>query len=40
MFVLTVDKNRNSLNPTHPARARRFLKEGRAVVLRRYPFTI
>ncbi|NET09179.1 MAG: HNH endonuclease [Merismopedia sp. SIO2A8] len=40
MFVLTVDKNRNPLNPTHPARARRFLKEGRAVVLRRYPFTI
>ncbi|NEO99217.1 MAG: HNH endonuclease, partial [Symploca sp. SIO2E9] len=40
MFVLTVDKNRNPLNPTHPARARRFLKEGRAVVVRRYPFTI
>ena len=40
MFVLVVDKNRKPLNPCHPARARKFLKEGRAVVLRRYPFTI
>ncbi len=40
MFVLVVDKNRKPLNPCHPARARKFLKEGRAIVLRRYPFTI
>lgn len=40
MFVLVVDKNRKPLNPCHPARARKFLKEGRAAVLRRYPFTI
>ncbi|NEO98771.1 MAG: HNH endonuclease [Symploca sp. SIO2E9] len=40
MFVLTVDKNRFPLNPTHPARARKFLQQGRAVILRRYPFTI
>ncbi|EDX73244.1 HNH endonuclease domain protein [Coleofasciculus chthonoplastes PCC 7420] len=40
MFVLVVDKNRKPLNPCHPARARKFLKEGKAVVLRRYPFTI
>lgn len=40
MFVLVVDKNKKPLNPCHPARARKFLKEGRAVVLRRYPFTI
>ncbi|MEB3826970.1 RRXRR domain-containing protein, partial [Phormidium sp. CCY1219] len=40
MFVLVVDKNRKPLNPCHPARARKFLKEERAVVLRRYPFTI
>ncbi len=26
--------------PTHPARARKFLKAGRAAVYRRYPFTI
>ncbi|MEB3830951.1 RRXRR domain-containing protein, partial [Phormidium sp. CCY1219] len=40
MFVLVVGKNRKPLNPCHPARARKFLKEERAVVLRRYPFTI
>jgi 5-methylcytosine-specific restriction endonuclease McrA len=40
MFVLVVDQNRKPLNPCHPARARKFLKSGRAVVLRRYPFTI
>ncbi|MEQ9353824.1 RRXRR domain-containing protein [Coleofasciculus chthonoplastes] len=33
MFVFVVDKNRNALNPCHPARARKFLKSGRAVVL-------
>ncbi|WP_446364607.1 RRXRR domain-containing protein [Coleofasciculus sp. G3-WIS-01] len=37
MFVLVVDKNRKPLNPCHPARARKFLKSGRAAVLRRYP---
>ncbi len=40
MFVLVVDKSRNPLNPCHPARARKLLKSERAVVLRRYPFTI
>lgn len=40
MFVLVVDKNKKPLNPCHPARARKFLKQGRAVVIRRYPFTI
>ncbi|MFP5272791.1 RRXRR domain-containing protein [Coleofasciculus sp.] len=40
MFILVVDKNRKPINPCHPSRARKFLKQGRAVVLRRYPFTI
>ncbi|HEY9710887.1 MAG TPA: RRXRR domain-containing protein, partial [Oculatellaceae cyanobacterium] len=40
MFVFVVDKNKLPLSPTHPARARRLLKNGRASVLRRYPFTI
>lgn len=38
--VLVVDKNRDPLMPCHPARARELLKNGRAKVLRRYPFTI
>lgn len=39
-FVLSLDTNRNPLDPTHPAKARRLLKSGRASVFRRYPFTI
>lgn len=38
--VLVLDKNKQSLMPCHPARARRLLREGKAAVLRRYPFTI
>lgn len=40
MFVLVVDTNKKPLNPTHPARARKLLKAGKAAVYRRYPFTI
>jgi 5-methylcytosine-specific restriction endonuclease McrA len=40
MFVFVLDKNKKPLNPTHPARARRLLKSGKASVFRRYPFTI
>lgn len=40
MFVFVLDKNKKPLNPTHPARARRLLKIGKASVFRRYPFTI
>jgi len=40
MFVFVLDKNKKPLDPTHPARARRLLKSGRASVFRRYPFTI
>ena len=38
--VLVVDKNKQPLMPTTPARARQLLRNGKAAVLRRYPFTI
>lgn len=38
--VFVVDAARRPLTPCHPARARALLREGRAAVLRRYPFTI
>ena len=38
--VLVLDKNKVPLMPCHPARARELLSEGKAVVYRRYPFTI
>ena len=40
MYVLVVDKNLEPLDPCHPARARELLKNRRAAVFRRYPFTI
>lgn len=38
MFV--VDTNKQPLAPTHPARARILLREGKAAVYKRYPFVI
>lgn len=38
--VFVVDKNRDPLMQCHPARARELLKNGRAKVFYRYPFTI
>lgn len=38
--VLVLDRNKEPLMPCHPARARQLLKEGKAAVFRRYPFTI
>jgi 5-methylcytosine-specific restriction endonuclease McrA len=38
--VLVLDKNKQPLMPTHPARARQLLKQKKAVVYRRFPFTI
>ena len=38
--VLVLDRNREPLMPCHPARARQMLREGKAAVFRRYPFTI
>jgi hypothetical protein len=39
-FVLVLDTERQPLSPCHPARARELLKNGKAAVLRHYPFTI
>lgn len=38
--VLVLGKSRQPLMPCHPARARRLLREGKAAVFRRFPFTI
>ncbi|EGJ28887.1 hypothetical protein LYNGBM3L_69540 [Moorena producens 3L] len=40
MRVFVLDKNKKPLDPCQPARARILLKQGRAKVFRRYPFTI
>ena len=40
MKVFVLDKNQEPLMPTHPARARKLLKSGRAVVVKLTPFTI
>ncbi|HEY9074392.1 MAG TPA: RNA-guided endonuclease IscB, partial [Desulfobaccales bacterium] len=39
-YVFVLDKNKQPLDPCHPARARQLLKEKRATVFRRYPFMI
>ena len=38
VFVLTAD--RRPLDPCHPARVRKLLRQGRAAIYRRYPLTI
>ena len=38
--VFVLDANKQPLSPTHPARARKLLKQGKAAVFRTYPFTI
>ena len=38
--VFVLDRRGDPLMPCHPARARRLLKKGRAVVVRLHPFTI
>ena len=40
MRVFVLDKNKQPLDPCHPARARKLLTSGRARVFRRYPFTL
>lgn len=40
MKVFVLDRNQKPLMPTHPARARKLLKAGRAVVVKLTPFTI
>jgi 5-methylcytosine-specific restriction endonuclease McrA len=39
-FVFLVDTNKQPLNPVHPGYARLLLKQGKAAVLKRYPFTL
>ena len=38
--VFVLDTNRKPLNPVHPGYARLLLTQGKAAVLKRYPFTI
>jgi hypothetical protein len=38
--VFVLDTNMRLLNPVHPGRARMLLKQGKAAIDRRYPFTI
>ncbi len=38
--VFVLDRDRTPLDPCHPARARALLRDGRASVFRRFPFTI
>jgi hypothetical protein len=38
--VLLLDTTKQPLHPVHPGRARLLLKEGKAAVYRRYPFTL
>ncbi|MBD2361857.1 HNH endonuclease [Anabaena minutissima FACHB-250] len=40
MYVFVLDKNKQPLDPCHPARARELLKKGRVAVYKCYPFTI
>ncbi|MGB5595813.1 MAG: RRXRR domain-containing protein, partial [Crocosphaera sp.] len=39
-FVFVLDTTKKPLNPIHPGQARRLLKQRKAAVFRRYPFTI
>ena len=39
-MVFVLDKNKKPLSPCHEARARLLLKNGKAAVFRRFPFTI
>ncbi len=39
-FTLVLDAEKRPLSPCHPAVSRKLLKEGKAAVYRRYPFTI
>ncbi|CCQ58235.1 HNH endonuclease [Crocosphaera watsonii WH 0003] len=38
--VFVLDTTKKPLNPVQPGQARQLLREGKAAVFRRYPFTI
>jgi 5-methylcytosine-specific restriction endonuclease McrA len=39
-YAFLIDQNKTPLNPVHPSQARKLLDSGKAVVFRRYPFTL
>ena len=39
-YVFVIDKDKTPLTPTHPAKARKLLNQGKAAVFRLFPFTI
>ena len=39
-YVFVIDKEKTPLTPTHPAKARKLLNQGKAAVFRLFPFTI
>ncbi|SKB13227.1 HNH endonuclease [Planktothrix sp. PCC 11201] len=39
-YVLAIDASKQPLSPCHPSVARKLLNQGRALVYRKYPFTI
>lgn len=39
-MVFVLNKDKTPLNPCHPAKARKLLNQGRAVIHKKYPFTI
>lgn len=39
-MVFVLDTNKKPLSPCHPARARKLLKQGKAKIFKKYPFTI
>ena len=39
-MVFVIDANKNPLDMCHPAKARKLLRDGRAAVYRKEPFTI
>ena len=38
--VFVLDKNKKHLTPCRPDRARKFLRQNKATIFRRFPFTI
>jgi hypothetical protein len=39
-FILVIDANKRPLTPIHPGFARRLLKEKKAAIYRKFPFTL
>ena len=39
-MVFVLNKNKQPLNPCHPSKARKLLRQGKAIIHKKYPFTI